>query len=154
GARQQHVDLDEIAKAGAGLIEHALHVPDDVIELRLEAVRQRAVFVEAGHTGDEQEVAGPCRKRERRRLDAGRGREMLDGHVSPLMLVSPHRRSKGRGNSRVARAGYDFWVMAVLASAQSSPAYVAKIVAHPRALALPLANSSSNARTFGEQAPL
>jgi hypothetical protein len=63
-----------------GLVEHALDVDDDIGELRLEAVRQRTVGVEAGNAGDEQQVADAGREGERRRLDMGRGREMLDRH--------------------------------------------------------------------------
>ena len=43
GARQQHVDLDEVAEVGAGLAQHALDVAHDVGELRLELLRQPAL---------------------------------------------------------------------------------------------------------------
>ncbi len=79
GAGQQHVDLDEVAKGGAGLVQHALDVGDDIAELRLEAVGQRAVLVEAGNAGDEQQVAGAGGERQRRGFDARRRREVLYG---------------------------------------------------------------------------
>lgn len=78
-ARQQHVDLGEIAKGRAGLIEHAPDVGDDIGELRLEAVGQRAVGIEAGDAGDEEEIADAGGEGERRGFDAGGWREVLDG---------------------------------------------------------------------------
>jgi len=87
-ARQQHVDLDQIAKARTGFIEHALDVGDDVGELRLEAIGKAAVLVKAGDAGDEQEIADAGGKGERRGFDAGRGREVLDGHGGPSSGIS------------------------------------------------------------------
>jgi hypothetical protein len=83
-AGQQHIELDHIAERRARLIQHALDVDNDIAELRLEAVRQRAVGVEAGNARDEQEVADTGGKGERWGFDAGGGREVLDGHGGPL----------------------------------------------------------------------
>jgi hypothetical protein len=80
-ARQQHVDLGEIAECRPGLIEHALDVGDDIGELGLKAVGQRAVGVEAGDAGDEQQVADAGGEGERRGFDPGGWVEVLDwGH--------------------------------------------------------------------------
>src|SRR6202035_5651655 len=79
-ARQQHVDLDEIAEGRAGLIEHTFDVGDDVGELRLEAVGQAAFVVEAGDAGDEEEITDAGGEGERRGFDAGGWGEVLDGH--------------------------------------------------------------------------
>src|SRR6266481_5089166 len=48
-ARQEHIDLDQIAEGRAGLIKHAPDVFHDKAELRLEGLRQRALVVEAGN---------------------------------------------------------------------------------------------------------
>ena len=85
GARQEHVDLDQVAEGAAGLVQHALDVGDDVPKLRLEGLGQFALFIEAGNTGDVEQVGGRRGKGQRRRLDAGRGREVLYGHVSALV---------------------------------------------------------------------
>src|SRR5258708_182690 len=71
-ARQQHVDFYEIAESGAGLIKHALDVANDKPELRVEAIRNRAVGVKAGDARDEQQVASSHRERQRRRGETGR----------------------------------------------------------------------------------
>src|SRR4030081_582229 len=61
-ARQQHVDLDEIAEARARFAQNACDVADDKTELSLETVRKGALFVEAGDARDEQQVADPRRE--------------------------------------------------------------------------------------------
>jgi hypothetical protein len=85
-ARQQHVDLDQIAEGDAGPVEHALDIADDETELRLEPLRQRAVIVKAGNARDKQEIAGAGRKGQRRGLDVGGRREVLNRRGSPLSL--------------------------------------------------------------------
>ncbi len=45
---RQHVDLDQIAKARARFVEHALDVANHKSELRLKIVRKLAVLVKAG----------------------------------------------------------------------------------------------------------
>jgi hypothetical protein len=84
-ARQQYVDLDEIAEAGAGVIEHALDIGDDKAELGLEAIREGTLFVEAGDARNEQQVAGAGGEGQRRGFDAGGWGEVLDGHGAPLI---------------------------------------------------------------------
>ena len=96
-ARQQHVDLGEIAECRSGFIEHALEVGDDIGELGLEAVGQRALVVEAGDAGDEQQVADAGGEGERRGFDAGGWGEVLDwGHHRVLSLSRSHDLAGGR----------------------------------------------------------
>jgi hypothetical protein len=45
-------------------------VGDDIGELCLETIRQRAVRIESGNAGDEQEIADARGEGERRRFDA------------------------------------------------------------------------------------
>jgi hypothetical protein len=87
GTREQHVDLDQVTERAAGLVQHALDIGEDVPELRLEVIGQSAILVEAGNAGDVQQVAGTRGKRQRRRLDAGRRREVLDGHGDTVTFV-------------------------------------------------------------------
>src|ERR1700724_1457171 len=77
--RQQHIDLDEIAQGRAGFLEHALDIAHDKPELRLKAIRNRAVGVKAGNARDEQQVAGSYRERQRGGGGAGGRGEMLEG---------------------------------------------------------------------------
>src|SRR5204862_8172364 len=73
-------------KAAPCFSEHALDIVDDKSELGFEAVGQGALFVKAGSTRDEQQLAGARGERERWCLDVGGRSEVLDArHVLPFL---------------------------------------------------------------------
>lgn len=76
--------FEEIAHRCAGLAQHAREVGHDVGELRLEAIRQRTLRVEAGNAGDNDEIADPGAERQRRGFDVGWGGDVVDGHLISL----------------------------------------------------------------------
>jgi hypothetical protein len=74
-----------LTKRSAGLFQHALDVLHHIAELRLKTVGQRAFFVKAWNARNEDKLARARGEGERRGLDAGGWRKMLDGgHESPM----------------------------------------------------------------------